>query len=79
MTSGQQVFISIYRLELADSLRNNPDQYAWTLTDFDEVFTRMEQAIIKGTFNKDSDAFKRTCKKLGIKHTYKAIREYCAE
>jgi len=38
--------------------------------------TRMTDGLIKGTANKDGDGIKRTCKILGIKPTYAAIKQY---
>lgn len=35
-----------------------------------------EYELKKGSFNKDTKAFRDTCKDLGIKHTYKSINEY---
>lgn len=36
----------------------------------------MRKAFQEGVFSKDSVAIKRTCKHLGIKHTYTAMKEY---
>lgn len=77
-TNMTKTFIETYKLELTKALIERPYDYNWTMDEFDLVFERMEKAILAGTFNKDSTAIKRTCKKLGIKHTYKAIREYLA-
>ena len=38
--------------------------------------TRMTDGLIKGTANKDGEGIKRTCKRLGIKYTYAAIKSY---
>lgn len=40
---------------------------------------RMTDGMLAGTADKDGDAIKATCKALGIKHTYKAIKEFCAD
>jgi hypothetical protein len=37
---------------------------------------KMTDGVVDGSANKDGDGIKRTCKALGIKHTYKAIGEY---
>ena len=37
---------------------------------------KMTIGLHAGTADKDGEGIKRTCKALGIKHTYKAIREY---
>lgn len=36
----------------------------------------MRRAIRKNSFNKDGRAFKATCKRLKIAHTYKAINNF---
>ena len=46
--------------------RYTPEQLA-------EKFT---QGLMDGTASNDGDGVKRTCKALGIKSTYKAIKEY---
>jgi hypothetical protein len=37
---------------------------------------RMTRKLITGGANKDSQPIKRTCKTLGLLHTYKALRAY---
>jgi hypothetical protein len=37
---------------------------------------KMTAGLISGSANKDGDGIRMTCKHLGIKTTYKAIREY---
>ena len=39
----------------------------------EDLSEKMMPALIKGSANKDSKGIQRTCKALGIKHTYKAI------
>jgi hypothetical protein len=61
----------------AESLRHcretMPNEYAWPIELLPTVTERMLAAIDKRSFNKDSAAWKLTCKTLGIPHTYKAI------
>lgn len=71
-----QCFLDVYKEELIKSHKENPDSYAWPFSELDEVFKRMSAAIERGSFNKDSKAFKSTCKALGIKHTYRDIDAY---
>jgi hypothetical protein len=71
-----QCFLDVYKENLLKQIRENPQDYAWDVSQFDEVFSRMAKAIERGSFNKDSKAFKATCKELKIKHTYTAIREF---
>lgn len=69
-------FMAIYAAQLEASMRSFPDDYAYGLGELPKVLERMRSAVTRGSFNKDSPAFRKTCKELGIKHTYKAIAEY---
>lgn len=40
---------------------------------------RMVDGILGGSASKDSDTVKAACRALGIKHTYKAIQEFCRD
>ena len=71
-----ECFMDVYREQVIESHKANPEYYDWPIEDLDRVLGRMRFAIEKNSFNKDSDSFKRTCKQLGIKHTYTAIREF---
>lgn len=71
-----QKFLDVYKANLAKAHAAKPEEYTWSIDQLDEVYGRMVYAITKGTFNKDSESFKWTCKELGIKHTYKAIQEF---
>lgn len=71
-----QCFIETYEQKLREARLKFPSEYAWPDSEFDQVMTRMKVAIERGSFNKDSHAFKMTCKALNIKHTYTAIREF---
>ena len=39
---------------------------------------KMTEGLLTGSANKDGDGIKKTCKQLGIKQTYIAIRNYLA-
>jgi hypothetical protein len=71
-----QCFLDVYREKLLEARKRHPETYAWPDSELDAVFERMTKAIERGSFNKDSHAFKATCKTLKIKHTYKAIKEF---
>ena len=73
---SREFFKTVYGQALKQAHEQNPSEYVWPAYELLMVFSRMCVAIDKGTFNKDSKAFKITCKVLGIKHTYKAINEY---
>ena len=71
-----QAFLDVYKEQLHKAVKERPEEYLWSMSEFDAVFERMSKAIERGSFNKDSSAFKLTCKELGIKHTYTAIKEF---
>lgn len=71
-----QCFIDVYKEKLFEARKADPETYSWPESEFPLVFERMTKAIERGSFNKDSYAFKATCKALKIKHTYKAIQEF---
>lgn len=50
--------------------------YAAQRTTPEDLARKMTLSLDAGTANKDGDGIKRTCKTLGIPHTYKAIRAY---
>ena len=71
-------FCKEYRRQLATVVQFWPEEYPWLgRVAVETVADRMEAAIRKGSFNKDSRAFKATCKTFGIKHTYTAIKAFC--
>lgn len=71
-----QCFIKCYRDNLLKALGLYPQEYPWPESQIDQVMQRMTIAIERGSFNKDSHAFKMTCKELKIKHTYKDIKNF---
>jgi hypothetical protein len=71
-----QCFLDCYRENLKIALELFPEEYHWSFKDFDSVILKMNAAIERGSFNKDSRAIKATCKQLKINHTYKAIKEF---
>lgn len=44
-----------------------------------DLAAKMTHALLMGSGNKDGKGIQRTCKKLGINHSYKAIGKYLAE
>lgn len=69
-------FLEVYRENLIKCVTQYPDEYVWPISEIERVMDRMENAIVRGSFNKDTRAFKLTCKELKIKHTYKAIKDF---
>lgn len=74
--SNTKIFIETYKKNLETSVRSYPKEYSYSVDYLPTVLDRMETAIQKRSFNKDSRAFKLTCQELGIAHTYKAIDEF---
>ncbi len=72
----KDLFLATYKEELIKSHNETPENYAWPISELDVVFSRMRAAIERGSFNKDSRAFKATCKRLKIKHTYRDIETF---
>lgn len=73
---SRTLFKETYREELLKAHQEAPETYAWPIEEFEAVLARMFVAIDKGSMNKDGLAFKRTCKRLGIKHTYRDIEAF---
>jgi hypothetical protein len=67
------LFTGTYANFLYANFKANPLDYG---KGYEETLNNMKFAIVQGTFNKDSDSFKQTCKALKIKNTYKAIDEF---
>lgn len=65
-----------YHANLADCVRDYSTDYCYPVEHVPVVVNKMRMAIERGSYSKEGRAFKRTCKQLGIKHTYKAIEEY---
>lgn len=76
MDSNFDRFINIYGGELKWAVENHPTEYRYSVEEVPAVVARIAAALRKGSYNKDGIAFKRTCKFLGIPHTYKAINEF---
>ena len=71
-----ETFIKVYAEQLEKAVRERPEEYGWPFENVPAVVEKMKAAIKARTYNKDSRAFKGTCKILGIKHTYTAINHF---
>ena len=67
-------FKEVYTEELYNALRGYPEEYAYAPEFVPIVAERMIGNMVRGSFNKDSRAIKATCKRLGVKFTYDAIK-----
>lgn len=70
-----KTFFAEYSKQLEIAVKAHPEQY-FPIEQLPAVLERMQAAIKRNSFNKDGNAFKATCKVLGIPHTYKAIDAY---
>ena len=54
------------------------DEYAMAKSRYtpEELAEKMTSGLLNGTADKDGKAIRNTCKVLGLKNTYKAIKEY---
>lgn len=72
-----ETFLKVYSEELARAVKEHPEDYCWgPKSTVESVTATMAKAIEGGTYNKDGRAFRGTCKRLGIAHTYTAINAY---
>lgn len=70
----KEEFLKVYIPEL-DHAMNNEYGTPTTRERVEIIANKMYESLKAGTANKDGNALKRTFKKLGIKNTYKGIRE----
>jgi hypothetical protein len=73
--------ITVFRNELTrqyEALFANDPNYAYAAarTTPAALADKMTAGLATGGANKDGDGIKRTCKTLGIKHTYRAIAAF---
>ncbi len=69
-------FQDTYRQALAECVQSFPGEYGYPLAEVPAVCDRMFAAIERGSANFNGRAFRETAKRLGIKPTAKAIREF---
>lgn len=70
------VIFDIYGVELENAHRMNPERYCWPISELPTVMAKMKDAFVRGSCSIDGEGWKRTCKRLKIKHTRKALWEY---
>lgn len=71
-------FFEVYARKLAEAVTRKPADYAYGAAQVPVVIAKMRAAWERGSANKDGEACRATCKELGIKHTYTAIRAFLA-
>lgn len=78
LTGNYALFYNTYYPYLCDCIEHDPDYiYAKeTCKDIKVLAHQIVIGLVSGAASKDGKAVKLTCKKLGIAHTYKAIRAF---
>lgn len=66
-------FRALYLECLREAVIENPALYCWPVEQVPIVAERMFDALYRGTFSHDGLAFRKLAKRMGIKHTRKAI------
>lgn len=73
-------FEEVFRTELDRAIREHPGEYEGMTPDSVPVtVSRIMPAIARGKVNKDTPAMRATFKRLGIRHTYKALQAWLDE
>lgn len=72
-------FRAMYTEELTRAVAQHPDEYSWPPENVPIVVEQMLDAMRRGSYSKESYAIKAMCKRLGIKHTYTALRPVIVE
>ena len=77
MTTNAALFESSLTEAYRTLFKTNPD-YGYTASRIspEKLAAKMTIGLANGSANKDGYGIKQVCKLLGIKHTYKAIKEY---
>jgi len=75
-TENFDKFLNEYKKQLLLAVKNRPTEYGYPVSQVPTVVAKMEQAFIKGTYNKDGYAIKATCKALNIGYTYRDINNF---
>lgn len=78
--SNYDRFMATYTAELGKAVAARPADYCWPAgATVESVAVKMGKAIIAGSYSKGGSGIRRTCKALGIVHTYKAINAFILE
>ena len=73
--SRLESFCTLFEKNWKQHIEEHTEDYV-VIASFDAAAKKMQLAIRVGSFNNDSRSFRKTCRELGIKNTYKAIRAY---
>lgn len=73
---GLNRFCEVMEKNLTFCVTTMPEVYAYPVSEIPAVMGRMRFALMRRSYNKDSPSFKRTCKDLGLRHSYTAINAF---
>ena len=78
MATAPERFIIILTEQYEHLYKAEPEEYSMAASRYtpQELAEKMTRGLINGSASKDGEGIARTCKVLGIKHTYKAIKEF---
>jgi hypothetical protein len=75
--NGFDTFKNVLANAYRDLFANDPEYaYSAARNTPEELAEKMTVALQRGTGNKEGKGIRSTCKRLGIKYTYTAIREF---
>lgn len=78
--TNRETFQAELTKQYADLFANDPSYaYSASKTTPDALAAKMTDGLVTGSANKDGAGIARTCKALGIKNTYAAIRLYLGQ
>ena len=69
-------WMAVYQDKLTEAVVTSPAEYVYPVTEVPRIAAKMRVAFERGSYNKDGQAIKATCKHFGIKHTYTAINQF---
>ena len=76
VTENQKKWAEAYTLALMECYVKAPQGYCFPPTQVHDVAQKMIRATIRGSANTNSPTFRLCCKRLGIKYSATAIREF---
>ena len=77
MTTNERLFVLVLTGKYRELFETDPD-YAYSRARLspEALAAKMTEGLRTGSANKDGKGIQRTCKALGIKYTYTAIKAY---
>ena len=69
-------FLAEYTIQLTRAVTRHPTLYSYSVSQVPGVITRIREALPANKYMTNGRAFRATCRNLGIKPTYKAVRDF---